>query len=114
MDKRAIQQYYIHDTLRGFSEINITYLQKIIELCKNENVELVVLNTPLHPYYKNKIPKKFIDKYNELIINNSLKQIDFSGLDLSDSCFIPDGDHVSERGATITSNYLQPAATYKN
>lgn len=106
MDKRAIQQYYLNDTIRSFSKVNIDYLQKIIELCKIKNVELVILNTPLHPYYKNKIPARFIDMYRELVNKNGLRVIDFSSLILSDSCFIPDGDHVSEKGATLTTTYL--------
>lgn len=107
MDKRITMQFYENDTLRDFSFININYLYKIIELCQKNNVELVILNTPIHPYYKSRIPPKFIAKYNDLIIKNGLKQIAFEGLNMSDSCYIPDGDHLSIKGASMTTAYLK-------
>ena len=107
MDKRITMQYYENDTIRDFSYSNINYLDKIIELCKKRNVELLLLNTPIHPYYKSRIPQKFITKYNDLIIKNSLKQIAFEGLKMSDSCYIADGDHLSIMGALLTTAYLK-------
>jgi hypothetical protein len=106
MDKRITIQYYENDTVRDFSYININYLDKIIALCKKRDVELVILNTPIHPYYKSRIPQKFIAKYNDLITKNGLKQIAFEGLKMSDSCFIADGDHLSIMGALLTTAYL--------
>ena len=70
-----------------------------------------MLNAPLHSYYKSKIPIKFIKKYDDFIDVNHLKTMDLTGLVLNDSCYIPDGDHVSKKGSLITSQYI--ATHYK-
>ena len=107
IDNRIKQQFFLGDSTRNFSDTNIHYFNKIIELSAALNVEVVLLNSPLHPYYKSNIPKKFLDKYDDLVRGTGLKVIDFSEFSLNDSCFIPDGDHVSKRGAIITTNYLK-------
>lgn len=113
MDKRIRAQYYDKGKLYGFSDYNIHYLQEIIHLCENKKVDLVVLNTPLQSYYKNKVPNKYVQKYNDVISSNHLKVESFKDLVLTDSCFIPDGDHVSERGAVIVSRYLNKVLGHK-
>jgi len=106
MEKRLQFQYYTNGKLNDFSEINLLYLKKIITLCKTNKIDLVLLNTPLHPYYKSKIPANYIAKFNEIAKSYNLKVIDFSNLSLSDSCFVPDGDHVSEKGARLATKEI--------
>lgn len=106
MEKRVRFQYYTKEKLNEFSQINLTYLDKIIKLCRAKKIELGIINTPLHPLYESKIPEKYLVKYNELIRNYRIEMIDFKGLQLNDSCFFPDGDHVSEKGALIITNAL--------
>jgi hypothetical protein len=103
MDKRIASQFYENGKLRHFSEVNMKYLVKIVALCHSKNVELVVLNTPLHPYYKNKIPAKFLSEYATLMSENQLKPFDFSVLTLTDSSYVPDGDHISAKGSFETT-----------
>jgi hypothetical protein len=66
----------------------------------------VILKTPLHAYYKSGIPLKFIEKYDSLINLNKLKLVDFGNLIFNDSCYLPNGDHVSQKGALLTTNFL--------
>lgn len=106
IEKRLNFQFYKDNKLNEFSELNLSYLKKIIELCDEKKVELIFLNTPLHSYYKERVPKEYIKKYNEIIAQYNLQLINFEDLILNDSCFIPDGDHVSEKGAIIASKYL--------
>lgn len=106
IDKRLLYQFYENNKLNIFSELNIRYLYKIINLCKTKKIDLVILNTPLHHYYKNKIPFEYIQKYNEIIIQNHLKVLDFNNLRLDDDSFMPDGDHVSQKGAIQTTKSL--------
>jgi hypothetical protein len=95
MDKRLNFQYYTGKDLNDFSDINMLYFSKIIELCSSNNIDLILLNTPIHPYFKSKVPAVYINKFEELAKNNNLKVIDFNLLTFTDSSFIPDGDHVS-------------------
>jgi hypothetical protein len=107
MDYRISLQFYENGKQRGFSADNIVYLNKIILLCKEKNIELVLLKTPLHNYYKSKVPLTFIENYDSLISLNKVKVIDFGNLVLNDSCFLPNGDHVSPKGALLTTNIFK-------
>ncbi len=107
IDKRVKAQYYEMDTLRGFSAINILYFDKIIELCKSSNIELVILNTPLHPYYLKKVPGKFVNHYYSLMEAMDIKLIDLGKMEMNDSLFVPDGDHVNREGAIIVTNLIR-------
>ena len=106
MKRRIFFQFYSNNHLNTFSKNNLYYLQKIIMLCKNKKINLELINTPLHPYFRNKIPLKFINKYNDYIIANKLKIIDLQDLKLNNDCYTPDGDHVSRKGQSITSHYI--------
>lgn len=106
MDKRLRYQYYTNGNLNPFSELNINYLHKIVSLCKSKGVHITLLNTPIHPYFFNKIPKEYKEKLNEIILTNQLDYIDLSTVKLCEECYVPDGDHVSFRGAEEISNDL--------
>ena len=103
MDKRILFQYYKNEELNPFSEINIRYLEKIINLCKTKGIALTALNSPVHDYYFNLVPLIYKRKFDEIVRENDLKFIDLSNLNLNDECFIPDGDHVSFSGSIKTS-----------
>jgi hypothetical protein len=107
MDRRLSEQFYTNGTLTPFSDFNISYLEKIIELCKEKKVTLVTLNTPLHPYYKSKIPEAYTKRYNEIISANHLAVEDFHNIPLNDSCYTPDGDHVTTQGALLISKQFK-------
>jgi hypothetical protein len=106
MDKRLKLQFYKSDTLSSFSAFNLLYLDKIVNLCKEKNIELILLNTPLNDYYKSKIPAQYIAEYNRISKKYNFKIINFESLIFEDDCFIPDGDHVSLKGAIIASQYI--------
>ena len=40
------------------------------------------------------------------MFNNNINLIDLESLNLSDSCYVPDGDHVTIKGAEITTRAL--------
>lgn len=106
MDKRIDFQFYNNGKLRDFSILNLEYLNKIITECNRKNIKLILLNTPLHKYYYSKIPEQYKQKYSELIKVNNLSSVDFLDVELSDSLFIPDGDHTSSEGTKIISDKL--------
>jgi len=106
MERRLSLQFNANGKQNIFSDVNIHYLLQIIELCRQRNIDLVMLNTPLFGYYKNSIPHEYLEKYDQIVNTYQLKVVDFHELPLSDSCFIPDGDHVSGRGSVIDSPYI--------
>lgn len=106
IEKRVLFQYYNKGSLNEYSLKNIEYLNKIKDLCKNSNVNLILVNTPVHKLYKNKIPKKFKIKFEQLSESTKIKILDLSGLLSEEYFFIPDGDHVSQKGAITTTEYI--------
>jgi hypothetical protein len=106
MDKRLNFQYFSDNKLRGFSEVNLLYLNKIIALCDEMDIELVLINTPVHPHLKNRIPTAFLRKYNEIIKSENLRVLEINNLTFNESSFIPDGDHLSMEGAVIFTNAI--------
>ncbi len=103
---RIIFQFYSKEKVAGFADINLVYLNKIIDLCQEKNIEIDFIITPLHPLYVKKIPNIFKSKLNEFTLKNNINLIDLESLNLSDSCYIPDGDHVTIKGAEITTRAL--------
>ena len=103
---RIIFQFYKEEKVGSFANLNIVYLNKIIDLCQEKNIEIDFIITPLHPLYVKIIPNIFKSKLNEFIFKKNMNLIDLEDLNLSDSCYVPDGDHVTIKGAEITTRVL--------
>jgi hypothetical protein len=103
---RVIDLFYEKENLIEFSDLNISYLKKIMKLCKIKNIELFALDLPLHPYFYEKIPSKFILKLEELIKKEKMNIIDFKHFTAKDEDFMPDGDHLSLKGAQLMTSEL--------
>jgi hypothetical protein len=106
INKLVNEDYYSGKNLVDFSPSNIYYLNKIMGLCKSRNVELFILNTPTHPAYNGLVPDQYKDKLRSLV-KGKAKLIEFNDLQLADSCFLPDGHHISGKGAAIITKYLK-------
>jgi hypothetical protein len=104
--ERIRTQYFQKGQLRDFSDNNIRYFYSIAEFCSKNGISLVILNTPMHSSYKEKIPRKFVDKYYSIIKDNNLNVIEFKDLVPGDEEFLPDGDHLKGTGALLASRYL--------
>lgn len=89
-----------------FSDMQIYYLKKIVALCKERSVKIYFLTTPIHKFYYANIPFAYREKYNSVVKSDSVPVIDFKELNLPDSCFWADGDHVNGAGAVLTTKFL--------
>jgi hypothetical protein len=103
MDKRAQFQYYTNKKLNGFSDENMEYLQRMIRLCNERNVEIILLGCPQHPYYTQRIPETYLQKLSEVIRREPVRYIDLSAIVLNENGYAPDGDHVSREGSQETT-----------
>ncbi len=72
----------------------------------NNKIELTMISPPLHSYYKRKTPVRFVKKFNFTMNKHKLNVIDLSEIPLNDTCYLPDGSHVTEYGALLTTNEL--------
>ena len=114
VNKRIETQYYSDRKLDDFSLLNILYFRKVIDLCKKRNVRLIIIHTPSHKFYIDNVPGKFKARYDSLIKESKISAIEFNDLLLPDSCFLPDGDHVTDYGAKLTTLYLADYLKNKN
>ncbi len=106
INKRIQHQYFNEQKPREFSMFNIQYLKKIISLCEAKNVELTVIKTPSNDLYNVQIPISYLNKYKKILYENKLTQIDLNSFALTDDCFTPDGDHLTKKGAMLTTRNL--------
>jgi hypothetical protein len=102
-EKRIGEQYFERGNVRGKSQLNVEYLGKLIELARQAGVELVMLNTPLHSEYLRRVPREFREAYEKYVRDHDLLVFDFGDLQLTDTEFLPDGDHTNYRGAALAS-----------
>ena len=67
---------------------------------------LVLIETPMHHSHYNQISKLYIYGFNN-IENNGYELINMHNIELGDSCYNPDGDHLYGKGLELFSNYLK-------
>ncbi|SEH05360.1 hypothetical protein [Candidatus Venteria ishoeyi] len=101
IDRAISRHYYMEDNRE--QEISIfqkNYLNKIIDLCINQNVQLILINTPISSEYYEKIPDRFIIDYYSTIsqFENKILFWDFYSYPLEQKSF-GDGDHLNYYGA---------------
>lgn len=86
------------------SENNLNYFLKIKKVCDDNNIKLVLTNTPTDRWNsaKNKLICDLADEYNLDFVNMSLDD----GLVIDYSTDMADGNHVNASGAVKTTNYL--------
>ncbi len=87
-----------------FSNLQLKYLKDIIKLCKEKNIRLVLLNTPLHENCFKLIPEKFISDYystlKDLEDKDNIILFDYPEYKLPDDDF-GDGNHLNKKGASV-------------
>ena len=107
VDEAVKRHFYTKNKICDISEFEIKYLNKIIFLCAEKNIALILVNTPLAPEYYERIPQKYKNEFSKIVNRFSKKQpsvsfIDYSSYTLKQNCY-GDGDHINARGAAIIS-----------
>lgn len=90
-----------------YSKLQIKYFNKIVEYCKDNNINIILLTAPLHPIYiQNKtIEKKALDNYISKNIGD-INYLDFSKFVFPDNKYFADTWHLNYRGAALFSEKL--------
>ena len=100
--------YRSKDCLDTFSTYQQVYLNRIIQLCDNYKIKLILVDIPVSPYYRALIPKKFLTYFNDYVKNkipNNVTFLDFSNYRYPDSDY-GDGDHFNTKGAIAFTKQL--------
>ncbi|MDN3666174.1 hypothetical protein QWY92_12250 [Algibacter miyuki] len=72
------------------SQVQIEYLNKIYDLCKENDIIFNVINLPTHKLYKSKIPNEVLNTYDKIIKNlknKGVTTLDYSLMDLPNNYF---------------------------
>lgn len=92
------------NSMHNISVANLLYLDKIIKLCKDYKVKIVLVRSPQHQEYEGYINEP---KYKAVLKRyyNDIDYIDFSSFPLSNSAF-GDFEHLNHKGARIFSRWF--------
>jgi len=102
------RHYYLNGENVGVSKIAICYLDSIVTLTKNLNIELTLVHFPVHKNYSDLVPDNFKKRLAKLHQKYAIKQVkflDLNKLNLPDNLY-KDHDHVNSDGAKVVSEYL--------
>lgn len=106
--KESVVWHFYSDStetqLEEFSSLQSEYLEKIISFCKEHDIKVILLNTPVHELYYKQIPEKYMSHYysymKELEKNDNVTLYDYYNYKLPDEYF-GDGNHLNRTGASV-------------
>jgi hypothetical protein len=107
--KTIDRHFYFKGKSSNISEISISYLDSIIDLCTSNNAVPILINTPVHKYYKDSIPKHIQVAFNLMkkqLKENNISMIEGNSQDYTDSLFL-NSDHLNGYGATVFTKELK-------
>lgn len=107
---RTIDEEYFYKHEIGSSDLMIESLNKMVENCHKKNVNMILVNTPLHPKFRNMIPDFYFELHKKCLDNiktkfNNIHYFDYSFKHYPDSLF-GDGDHLNAIGTSVFSNEI--------
>jgi hypothetical protein len=94
----------------NMSKYMTEYLHKILKLCSQRKIKVVLFNSPVHQIYRDGIPYRAFHDLDSLQLKlrsqfDNVVYIDCSNLQLPSENYY-DGDHVNSRGSTMLTKYL--------
>ncbi len=107
-NNRAIWLHFYKDVdgseLEDFSSLQLEYLKKILSFCKENNIKVFLLNTPVHDTYFRNIPEKFITGYYSIMKgleeSYNVTLLDYPESNYPDDYF-GDSNHLNRAGASV-------------
>jgi len=85
----------------NLSQAQTFYLDKIVELCKQENISLVFISAPVHQYYKSHVDPKYYQTLQKVVSDHAnLLHVNFL-TDSTPSIFMNDVNHLNKEGAEL-------------
>lgn len=91
-----------------FADIDYEYLQKIQDLCKQNNIELLLIKAPsVYPFWYDEYNEQIVDfaEKNNINFINFLDKVEEIGIDYSQDTY-DGGLHLNLRGATKLTKYF--------
>lgn len=111
VEKRINKHYRYNDVENQTSKNSEKYLDLIIQYCGEHNIKLIAVNMPLHPCYRNKVPKYYINNLSR--IERKYKDrpyftlLDYSSKFDENKEYFRDPDHCTEYGSHLITTELK-------
>jgi hypothetical protein len=102
------RHYFMDGSNAGVSEAEIAFLDSIVALTARERIEIILVTSPVHDSYYERVPENFIAGFEEKkreLETSGIVVLDHSRLEFPDDEFY-NTDHLNERGATRFSKLI--------
>ncbi len=110
---KRIRHHFVHESnnaQQAHSTLQLKYLYKILDLCKEKNITLTLLNTPLHPDYLAKVLDTSKSRFQRIIEDILAKYPDVYYLNFEDLVenknYFSDADHLNFEGSKVFTENL--------
>lgn len=109
----AIKRHFYNKdgNINPFSVVQIYYLQKIVDVCNEKGIKLLLVMTPLHRDYREKVPPLYLAKMDSLKLKYKNNFLDYSDFKLEDYQY-GDGDHINYYGSKVFTQKLIDTLRY--
>ena len=113
VEKTIAKHFYDGNTIRNFSDsFNLVYLDKIVDLCSEYDVQLVLVRTPTSSAYYRKVPNSFKSKYLSIVCTMNKRGINtFASNKEASQYYFKDHSNLSTKGAGVFTplllNYIE-------
>ena len=106
--KSRVNLHFYRDSSKGdVSLTQLKYYNKIHSFCKQKNILLFTVATPVHSKYLAEIPDVFMSSYDSIMDTHVCRSaVDGLRLLYHDSLFY-DADHLNVRGSEVFTTYLK-------
>lgn len=108
--QKAINRHYFIDGKdAGVSDLSISYLDSIVNLSAALDIKLILIGSPVHKNYLNRIPPYITNRYNkekERLEALDVTIYDFSNLNYPDKYYL-NSDHLNTNGSIKFSSDLK-------
>jgi hypothetical protein len=100
--------YNVHYPLEMGNNVaysQMKYLECIIKLCKENNIELMLVSTPVHSNYKDKVNEIYFNVLSKVIKQSNCAYVNF--LDENTPVnYLSDANHLNVKGAIVYSKKI--------
>jgi hypothetical protein len=103
------RHYFFNNKELGTSNVSISYLDSIISLCKLNKITPILISSPVHKLYFERIPSSILLKFQEVrnrLYSNGIIIIDKTNDYYYDFEYY-NSDHLNTKGASRFSNEIK-------
>jgi hypothetical protein len=111
--EKVIDMHFSKDTLCIKIDTQVYFLRKIVELCNENKVDIVFISTPVHHYYKERIPNDNMEIFRQITRKFDVQQIDYLTSETPDS-LMSDGNHLNLKGAKYYGDLIAKTIAKRN